>query len=173
MSATEDQPTEQLETGPLRKGRRLWPRVLAVTALVVAGLGGTAFAWNSHVQGELDRRDEAISLLRIESDEDRRDSQAAHKRAVARLEANHEVELESAVAAEKRRGVRALRRAVRKQKARARREAKEARDAGYASGSVEGYTTGHSIGEDAGLLKGSDGLDCSDDIDVYWLPPCY
>lgn len=176
-TTTEHEPEETTAATHPLKQRNRWLRVLAVSALIVAGVGGTAFAWNSHVQGQYERRDEALSLARINADDDRRKTDAAHEREIERLEASHEaalaVAVEEAVAKEKRRGTRALRRAVRKQKARARREAAVARNAGYSSGTVAGYTSGHADGEDAGLLRGSDGLDCSDDFDVYWLPPCY
>jgi len=42
-----------------------------------------------------------------------------------------------------------------------------------ATRSGAGYASGHDDGEDAGLLMGSDRLDCSDDVDVYWSPPCF
>ena len=162
--------TEEV-TPPKRRNR--WARVLAVTALLFAVLTAGAFAWNSHVQGEYDRRDEAIALLRIKSDKDKRAVIAAHRREFAALDLAHEKALKTAVAKQKRHDTRVLRRVVRRQKAKARREISAARNAGYSSGSAAGYSSGHNDGEDAGLLMGSDGLDCSDDIDVYWLPPCF
>jgi hypothetical protein len=172
MSVTEDKAEELPVIVPPKKRNQL-ARIAAVSALLVALLGGGAFAWNSHVQSEYDKRDDAISLLRISADKDKRESIAEHRREIASLTFQHEIALDEAVKAEKDRGVRATRRAVRKQQSKMRREVKAARDAGFSSGSVAGFATGHELGEDAGLVKGSDGLDCSDDIDVYWLPPCY
>lgn len=82
-----------------------------------------------------------------------------------------------------------LRRVVKKLK----REAKQRAEQSYASGQSVGYSSGHSAGEeegyeegsvdgyidgsvdgyDAGAIDSTDEVDCSDDPDVYWLPPCY
>lgn len=77
-----------------------------------------------------------------------------------------------------------LRRVVTKMKRSAARKAEQS----YASGQTVGYSSGHSVGKDEGetegyvegsadgyedgLTTGSDSLDCSDDVDVYWLPSC-
>jgi hypothetical protein len=54
--------------------------------------------------------------------------------------------------------------------------ADEARSQGYSAGSSAGYNSGYGSGHDSGLqdglIEGSDQLACSDDPDVYWLPPC-
>jgi hypothetical protein len=71
------------------------------------------------------------------------------------------------VAKEKRHDTRVLRRVARRQTAKARREIAAARYAGCSSGSVAATRTGPNDGEDAGLLMGSDELDCADDIDAY------
>jgi hypothetical protein len=70
----------------------------------------------------------------------------------------------------------ALRRLHKKDVKNAQQLADEARNQGFSAGDSAGYNNGYSSGHDTGvedgLVQGSDQLTCSDDPDVYWLPPC-
>ena len=78
-----------------------------------------------------------------------------------------------------------VKRLNRRWKGRVVRETEQARQAGvnsgYASGQSDGFDSGKEEGAEQGreegfedgLDEGSDELTCSDDVDIYWLPPCF
>jgi hypothetical protein len=153
--------------------RNRYLRIGAVAALILGVFAATSFAYTTHASGEYRKRDDTIRILRIKADKDKRDTDLKHTREIAALNVQHADELRAAVAKQKRHDVRVLRRAARRLKVRERRAVAAAQNAGYSSGSAAGYASGHSTGVDEGLVQGSDSLDCSDDVDVYWLPSCY
>lgn len=161
----DDQPTGEIR--PAKRGR--W-HVVALTALVVAlsaglGVGGFFVGQNTR----------------------KSDADVATMTALAvSAEAQRQEEIRRKALAERKAQDRAtLQRVVKKMKRAAKRRAEQS----FAAGQSAGYSSGHSAGKDegeeegyvagsvegyeAGLTDGSDSLDCSDDPDVYWLPPCF
>ncbi|MBA3787602.1 MAG: hypothetical protein H0X21_02780 [Actinobacteria bacterium] len=150
-------------------GFSLERRSFAIAALVLVALATASFGAVSYAGAKADER-RGLSERFVQ------DMRAAATRAAA--------DERLAVLAQRRRDAKLLKAAVRRIKAKAKREANRAfekgRDEGYTSGSAAGYASGSSAGYadgsadgyDDGLSDGSDGLDCSDDIDVYWLPAC-
>ncbi len=77
--------------------------------------------------------------------------------------------VKSAIEKTQKRSRTVIRRVVRKLKESGDRKAA----ASYAAGSSSGYSSGFNSGEQNGLEKATDGVTCSDDVDVTWLPYCY
>lgn len=77
--------------------------------------------------------------------------------------------VKSAVERTKKRNRTVIRRVVRKLKKSGDKKAA----ASYAAGNSSGYSSGYDTGEQDGLTKATDGVTCSDDKDVTWLPYCY
>lgn len=100
--------------------------------------------------------------------------------AVARTKRQDTATLNARLAAQakaaKKRERAALRKLHKKDVKHAEQLAAEARSQGYSAGDSAGYNSGYGSGHDTGvqdgLVQGSDSLTCSDDADVYWLPPC-
>jgi hypothetical protein len=65
-----------------------------------------------------------------------------------------------------------LRRVVRKLKKSGDRKAATSYSNGTSTGYQSGNRDGYSSGTEDGKVQASDELVCSDDTDVYWLPPC-
>lgn len=98
--------------------------------------------------------------------------------------AKRHVEVKAAKTAARKHETRRVKKLNRRWKSRLARETEKARQAGvnsgYASGQTAGFASGREQGEasgreegfEDGLDAGSDELDCSDDIDIYWLPSC-
>jgi hypothetical protein len=147
-------------------------RIAAIGALVLAVLAAGLTLTTNHVQAQYKQRDDRYAALAITTDRDEKAATLAASRA-------KDTAVNDAVAAEKRRSERVIKRVVRKMKRSARRKMDEAyakgqRD-GYSSGNAAGYSAGHSSGRDEGYSEGmeeaSDDLACSDDPDVP-LPYC-
>jgi flagellar biosynthesis/type III secretory pathway protein FliH len=142
-------------------------RIIAVGALV-ALLAVTGVAYASHVSGQYKIKDDAYRALAIRTDTAHRNATDDARRTATQAAAA----LKAAVAKQKSHDTAVLRRIVRKMKSAARRKIdaayKKGQDDGYSSGNAAGY----SAGTENGLVQGSDGLTCSDDIDVSWLPFC-
>jgi flagellar biosynthesis/type III secretory pathway protein FliH len=98
-----------------------------------------------------------------------------HAREIAKLKADdltrETTNVTKPVARQKAHDPNVLRRALRKQKSRRRREIAAAQASGYATGNAAGYASGHSTGVQDGIDEASDELTCSDDSDVA-LPAC-
>jgi flagellar biosynthesis/type III secretory pathway protein FliH len=111
-----------------------------------------------------------------------------HRAAIAALRRDAASDLADAVAEQRAHDRQVLRRALRKARRAADEQIAAARDQGYSSGSAAGHSQGYQegnadgyldgnqdgyeSGREDGLFDGSDELDCSDDLDVGWLPAC-
>lgn len=151
------------------KSRWLSKRVLIATSALLL-LAGSVFGALSYASSQADKRE----TMR---------AQFAHdtKLAAERAAKDKDDAVEAAMAAQKKRYTRLIKRT----RTKAKRDAKKAFErgqsqgyssgsaAGYASGNAEGYASGSVEGYEEGLDDGSDDLTCSDDPDVYWLPPCF
>ncbi|MDA0160403.1 hypothetical protein OM076_09010 [Solirubrobacter ginsenosidimutans] len=147
-------------------------RIAAIGALVMALLATGLTLTTNHVQAQYKQRDDRYAALAIKTDRDEQAAMLAASRA-------QDAAVKDAVAVEKKRSARVIKRVVRKMKRSGRRKVNEAyakgqRD-GYSSGNAAGYNAGHSTGRDEGYSEGleeaSDDLSCSDDPDVP-LPYC-
>lgn len=157
---------------PARNRSRI-AAVFAIGALTVVVLALVGIMISNHVNHEYTKRDDRYVALALKSDKNMKSTKIAHSKEMAAAAIKFEKTVKKEVKKQKNRDVRTLRRVVRRYKSRLRRETKAARDAGYSSGNATGYSSGHTEGEKDGLVKGSDSLTCSDDPDVYWLPPCF
>lgn len=142
--------------------------LIAVGAVLV--LAGSSFGAVSYAGSQADERDQMRAQFAS-------DIEAAAERAAA----EKKEAVRAAMAEQKKRYTRLIKRARTKAKRDAKKAFERGRDqgyssgsaAGYASGSADGYASGSVEGFEEGLDEGSDELSCSDDPDVYWLPPCF
>lgn len=95
------------------------------------------------------------------------------KLAAETAEREKEGAVNAVIAQQKKRYTRLIKRVRTKGKRDAQKAFERGRDQGYSSGSAAGYASGSAEGFEEGLDEGSDELTCSDDPDVYWLPPCF
>jgi flagellar biosynthesis/type III secretory pathway protein FliH len=151
-----------------------YKRTVAISALAIAVIGTLAFGAVSYAGDQADQRTELRERFARDM-----------KSAAAEAAAEQDAAVKAAVAVQKRMASKKLRTTVLTLKAKAKKAADKAfatgRNQGFSSGSATGYSSGQAAGyangsadgfED-GLTTGSDQLDCSDDPDIYWLPPCW
>jgi flagellar biosynthesis/type III secretory pathway protein FliH len=143
--------------------------VIAASVLVALILGAGALGAVSYVQSQEAERQ---ALLAEFAKKMQLSATAADKEKAA------------AITAQKQRDAERLRRVVKRLKRKAKREVQSAfasgqsegyssgSAAGYSSGSSDGYEEGTADGYNDGLYDGSDELECSDDVNVSWLPYC-
>lgn len=143
--------------------------ILITTLVVLAVVGITAGAF--FLGQSMRKSDHQVASIVRTSVSD------AVRRNTTEQEAIRRKAIDEARAAQKRHDRTVMRRLRRKLQDVADRRAQESyasgQNAGYTAGEREGYVDGSVQGYDAGLTDGSDALDCSDDPDVYWLPPCF
>jgi hypothetical protein len=142
--------------------------ITRITAVIAATLGVGAAAFFG---GQTTRmNDTAVASVKhdaVEEALDKADRTHAAEMAMLRRDAKQE----------KQHAVRKVRRETRRnERKRATNLAERARNEGYSSGNGAGYASGsaagHEAGKEDGIATASDELDCSDDVDVTWLPPC-
>lgn len=153
--------------------RRMAARVGAVVAVT---LGAAALAF---VGGKATRLSDSEASSRkatavgIAVRRERRVAAAA----MVRQRTADKAQLAAAVKHQHKHDQNVLKRAMRKARKNAQQQAAAAANTAYSNGQSAGYSNGqsdgYSSGVDDGLVQGSDQLSCSDDPDVYWLPPCF
>ena len=164
MLLQEDQHTAPMPIPQRRRWRR--PVIGAVTVVLVAATAAGGFAFGQRTR----KSDSQVTALTT--------------KAVNEETARQKVLRRKALDERKARDKATLRRVVTKMKRSAARKAEQSyasgQTVGYSSGrtvgkeegETEGYVAGSADGYEDGLTTGSDSLDCSDDVDVYWLPSC-
>lgn len=169
---------ERPENEPTGEGSNTALKVsFGVLALVCAGLIAALVVSVMHTNSvNKDHRDELVTLRADHAEQIsdiRADDAAAQADAVnaeiKRQKTQAARRIKAAVARQRRADARKLEAAV--ADARASGYSAGTND-GYSEGNADGYAEGSADGYDDGLYDGSDALDCSDDIDVWWLPAC-